>query len=96
MAGGGVAADADENSRDEPKGTGRKGGGLLPARLRASKASLSSGRTREVGHTEVAEDGGDSGAGGEGDGQIAREPPAEWRVAGNWNRRQEKPAPAWR
>ncbi|CAN0237806.1 unnamed protein product, partial [Ectocarpus sp. 8 AP-2014] len=95
MAGGGVVADADENTRDEPKGTGRKGGDLLPARLRASKASLSSGRTREVDHTEVAEDGGDSGAGGESDGQIAREPPAEWRVAGNWNGRQEKPAPAW-
>ncbi|CBN73816.1 conserved unknown protein [Ectocarpus siliculosus] len=76
-------------------GTGRKGGDLLPARLRASKASLSSGRTRKVDHTEVAEDGGDSGAGGEGGGRIAREPPAEWRVAGNWNGRQEKPAPAW-
>ncbi|CAM9243736.1 unnamed protein product [Ectocarpus fasciculatus] len=100
MAGGGVAAGADENTRDEPKGTGRKGGDLLPARLRASKASLSSSRTREVGHTEVAEDGGDRGEGGEGDGRIgdgriARGPPAEWRVAGNWNGRQEIPAPAW-
>ncbi|CAN0474956.1 unnamed protein product, partial [Ectocarpus sp. 12 AP-2014] len=95
MAGGGLAADAHENTRNEPKGTGRKGGGLLPARLRASKLSSSSGRTREVGHTEIAEDGGDSGTDGEGHGQIAREPPAEWRVAGNWNGRQEKPAPAW-
>ncbi|CAN0533085.1 unnamed protein product, partial [Ectocarpus sp. 12 AP-2014] len=95
MAGGGLAADAHQNMRNEPKGTGRKGGGLLPARLRASKVSSSSGRTREVGHTEVAEDGGDSGTDDEGDGQIAREPPAEWRVAGNWNGRQEKPAPAW-
>lgn len=88
-----MAADADENTRDELKGTGRKRGGLLPARLRASKGSLSSGRTREVGHTEAAEDGADTGAGGECD---AREPPAEWRVAGNWNGRQEQPAPAWR
>ncbi|CAB1103639.1 unnamed protein product [Ectocarpus sp. CCAP 1310/34] len=94
--------DGDEGDRgklynrgETRRGTGKTGGDLLPARLRASKASLSSGRTREVDHTEVAEDGGDSGAGGGGDGQIAREPPAEWRVAGNWNGRQEMPAPAW-